>query len=148
MIRKATKEDAGRLAEILIFTKRACYRKIFRNDEVSFNEMQVVPLAKEYSENEKMLEGVYVYDDGIVKGLIHVDGDELKELYVDWFFHNESVGSKLIEWAKKNTGIQWLWALEKNEGARRFYNRHGFMENGERKLEEGTPEYLVKLLLK
>lgn len=50
-IRKSTIEDAARIAEILIFTKRMNYRSIYRDDKVSFGEMQVYPLAKEYSCN-------------------------------------------------------------------------------------------------
>ena len=47
MIRRATPDDASRIAEILIFAKRTNYRSIFLNDFVSFHEMQVYPLAKE-----------------------------------------------------------------------------------------------------
>ena len=50
MIRKATKEDASRLAEIQIYAKRYSYRSIFQNDEVSFNEMQVLKLDTVLSE--------------------------------------------------------------------------------------------------
>ena len=42
-------------------------------------------------------------------------------------------------------GCRFLWALEKNERALRFYERHGFTDTGERKYEDGTTEYLVKL---
>ena len=38
-----------------------------------------------------------------------------------------------------------LWALEKNVKAIRFYGRHGFTATGEKKLEDGTSEYLVLL---
>ena len=48
MIRKATIQDASRIAEILVFTKRVNYRSIFHDDKVSFGEMQVYPLAKQY----------------------------------------------------------------------------------------------------
>ena len=48
MIRRATVEDASRIAEISVFTKRMNYRSIFRNDKVSFGEMQVYPLADAY----------------------------------------------------------------------------------------------------
>jgi len=41
--------------------------------------------------------------------------------------------------------VKYLWAIEKNTGAIRFYAKHGFFPNGERKFEEGTTEYLVKL---
>lgn len=42
MLRKAGNMDISRIAEILIFTKRTTYRPIFKNDNVSFNEMQVL----------------------------------------------------------------------------------------------------------
>ena len=38
-----------------------------------------------------------------------------------------------------------LWALEKNERAIRFYERHGFKVTADRKTEEDTTEYLVRL---
>ena len=39
----------------------------------------------------------------------------------------------------------FLWALEKNVNALRFYERHGFFRTGMKKLEEGTTEYLLRL---
>jgi putative acetyltransferase len=37
--------------------------------------------------------------------------------------------------------------LEKNTDAIRFYEAHGFHASGERKHEEGTAEYLIKMVL-
>ena len=45
----------------------------------------------------------------------------------------------------RELGVTRLWALEKNERAIAFYARHGFFPNGEKKLEEGTEEYLIRL---
>lgn len=70
MIRKAVIKDASRLAEILILAKRTAYRQIFNNDNVSFNERRVLDLALEFCDKESKLNDLYVYDDGIVKGLI------------------------------------------------------------------------------
>lgn len=69
MIRKAKPKDLSRIAEILVFTKRIKYRSIFRNDEYSFNELQVVKVADEFKDPE-LLGKVWIYDDGIVKLLI------------------------------------------------------------------------------
>lgn len=85
MIRHATLEDASRIAEILVFTKRMNYRRIFQNDKVSFGEIQVYPLAAEYLENPDKLEHIWVYDDEFVKGMVHIDGETIAELYVDSF---------------------------------------------------------------
>ena len=145
MIRHATIEDASRIAEILIFTKRMNYRKIFQNDKVSFGEMQVYPLAKNYIDNPDELDGIWVYDDEFVKGVIHHDGKQIVELYVDSFFENQGIGSKLIKYAIEQLDCDFLWVLEKNIKAIRFYQRHGFVITEEKQYEEGTTEYIVKM---
>jgi len=145
MIRHATIADASRIAEILIFTKRMNYRKIFQNDKVSFGEMQVYPLAKNYIDNPDELDGIWVYDDEFVKGLIHHDGKQIVELYVDSFFENKGIGSKLIKYAIEQLDCDFLWVLEKNTKAIRFYQRHGFVITEERQYEEGTTERIVKM---
>jgi len=145
LIRKAEKCDASRIAEILVFSKRVNYRKIFHNDAYSFGELQVVPIAEELCEDEHKLDNIWVYDDGFVKGMIHVENGEIIKLYVDSFFTGEGIGAELIQFAVDKLNATYLWALEKNDGAIRFYNRHGFTLTGEKIFEEGTPEYLVKL---
>ena len=144
MIRKEEPKDLSRIAEILVFTKRMKYRAIFHNDEYSFNELQVVKLVEEYG-NSKALDNIWVYDDGIVKGMIHLEGREIAELYVDYFFWKEGIGTKLVEFAKEKFDAKFVWTLEKNEDAIRFYEAHGFKLNGKRQLEEDTPEYIVML---
>ena len=145
MIRHATMADASRIAEILIFTKRMNYRKIFQNDKVSFGEMQVYPLAKKYIDNPNELDGIWVYDDEFVKGVIHHDGKQIVELFVDSFFENQGIGSKLITYAIEQLDCDFLWVLEKNIKAIRFYQRHGFVITEVKQYEEGTTEYIVKM---
>ena len=144
MIRQATIRDISRIAEILVFVKRMKFRPIFQDDEYSFNELQVLTVAKQYSDPE-VLSRIWVYDDGIVKGLIHIANNEIVELYVDYFFQNQGIGSQLIEFATSHFPVCFLWAIEKNTDALRFYRRHGFHITGHKKYEEGTTEYLVKL---
>ena len=50
-IRQAVPKDVSRIAEILVFTKRMNYRRIFHNDKVSFGEIQVYPLAQDLLEH-------------------------------------------------------------------------------------------------
>lgn len=143
-IRKATVRDLSRIAETLVFVKRIKYRPIFKNDDYSFNELQVIAVAEEYAAPE-ILDHIWVYDDGIVKGMIHIENEEIRELYVDYFFQNQGVGAKLIEFAKSEFHVRFLWALEKNVDAIRFYERHGFHRTDTKKFEEGTTEYLILL---
>ncbi|MBQ8317083.1 MAG: GNAT family N-acetyltransferase [Lachnospiraceae bacterium] len=145
MIRQATIDDASRIAEILVFTKRMNYREIFQNDKVSFGEMLVYPLAKKYIDNPDELDGIWVYDDEFVKGMIHIEENQIVELYVDTFFENEGIGSKLVEFAIKKMNCDFLWVLEKNVKAIRFYQRHGFVITEEKQYEEGTTEYIIKM---
>lgn len=145
IIRRATMEDVSRLAEILIFTKRMCYRDIFHNDRVSFGEMQVLPLIQEYWKHPEELEHIWVYDEEFVKGLIHVQSREVLELYVDWFFRGQGIGGKLLEYAVSWWDVNRLVVLEKNREAIAFYQTHGFSLTGDRRLEPGTTEYVVTM---
>lgn len=144
MIRRAAASDASRIAEILVFTKRMNYRRIFQNDKVSFGEIQVYPIAREYMENPEKLEGVWVYDDEFVKGVLHIAEDRIEELYVDHFFENCGIGGEMMAFALEKN-CRYLWVLEKNEDARRFYERHGFAPTGEKRLQEGTTEYIMEM---
>ena len=144
MIRKATLRDISRIAEILVFVKRMKFRPIFQDDDYSFNELQVLTVAKQYAHTD-ILDKIWVYDDGIVKGLIHLEGREIVELYVDYFFQSQGIGGELIEFAKNEFAVTFLWAIEKNTDAIRFYQSHGFHLTDNKKFEEGTTEYLVMM---
>ncbi len=143
-IRRATKEDASRIAEILVFAKRMKYRSIFNDDAYSFGELQVIPVAEKYLENG-FLNNMFLYDDGIIKGLIRIEKEEIVELYVDHFFQGQGVGSELIEYAKEKYAVNFLWTIEKNIDAVRFYEAHGFHLTETKKYEEGTTEYIVMM---
>ena len=145
MIRQAKEQDVSRIAEILVFNNRVNFYPIFRDDEYSFGELQVVTVADQYREDKAALENTYVYDDGVVRGLIRMENGEIKKLFVDTFFQRRGIGGKLMEFAINEKQANRLWALEKNTGAIRFYERYGFRVTGEKKYEEGTTEYLIEL---
>lgn len=142
MIRKAEQKDLARIAEIQIFNYRLNFYPIFRSDEYYFGELQVPLLMKQY---EPELDSLYVYDDGVVKGFIKLEGTYIARLFVEPVLQNGAIGSKLLEYAVNEHRADHLWALEKNVKAIRFYERHGFLPTGERKPEEGTSEYLILL---
>ena len=54
-------------------------------------------------------------------------GEVLEKLYVDPEAQNRGVGTALLDQAKamRPDGFV-LWVFQENEGARRFYERHGF----------------------
>ncbi len=147
MLRKATMQDVPRIAEIIVFGKRVAYRPIFNNDVVSFNELQVINLIDEYRNNPTLVDNMLVYDDGIIKGVINRifkdDAVEICEFYVEPFFKGNGIGKKLIQQvilearASKRNKI-FLWVIEDNLSARKFYENNGFMASGKTCLIEGT----------
>lgn len=144
-IRKATKKDLSRIAEIYVFNNRMNYWPIFKDYEFSFGELQVVNLADNYFGKDEILKNILVYDDGLTKGFIQMNGTEICKIYVDTFFQSEGIGKELIEYAINEYNANNLWALEKNQRAISFYKKHGFNLTGVKKFEEDTIEYLVEL---
>ncbi len=144
MIRKARKEDLSRIAEIFVFNNRINYFPIFQDVGYSFGELQVVSVIDRYFSRDEVLRDIYVYDDGLVKGFLLLEGTEISKLYVEPCFQSQHIGQALIRFAI-DRGAELVWALEKNTRAIAFYARHGFRPTGEKKLEEDTTEYLVEL---
>ena len=144
-IRKAKTEDLSRIAEIYVFNNRVNYFPIFKDESFSFAQLQVISIVDEYFKQEKVMENIYVFDDGVIRGFIEMNGTQLSKIYVDSFFQSQGVGDALIRYATEEFGADNLWALEKNKRAISFYQNHGFQVTGRKRLEENTTEYLVKL---
>ncbi len=144
-IRTAEERDVSRIAEILVFNNRLNFYPIFQNDDYSFGELQVVPIAEKYRSDPELLSRTFVYDDGVVRGLIVLEGTEISKLFVDPCFQNRGIGTALLNFAVEVHHADVLWALEKNVRAIRFYKRHGFRVTDEKIFEKGTTEYLVRL---
>ena len=131
-IRKAKEKDLSRIAEIFICNNRINYFPIFKDESYSFGELQVVSFIDNYLKKDEVFKNLYIYDDGLIRGFIQMNGTEICKLYVDPWFQGRKIGHH-------------LWALEKNERALAFYRRHGFVPTGKREFEEGTTEYIVEL---
>ena len=142
-IRKAKTGDFERIAEIEIFNYRFNFYPIFKDDAFYFSELSVSGKAAEYSNNP---DDFFVYDDGVIKGFIMIRENEVVKLFVEPVLQGNSIGKKLLEFAVNEKGADYLWALEKNKRAVAFYERNGFHLSGERKFEEDTTEYLVKMI--
>ena len=138
-IRPAKSQDLARIAEIEIFNYRLNFYPIFQNDAFYFDELQV-------PRQMQLLQGrsLYVYDDGVVKGFMELNGQEICKLFVEPVLQGQGIGETLLHHAVQLGGCM-LWALEKNTRAIAFYQRHGFAITGERKPEDDTDEWLVQL---
>ena len=87
-IRKARTEDLSRIAEIFVFNNRMNFFPIFKDEGFSFGELQVVPLIDNYFRNGEIINNIYVFDDGIIRGFIQMNETEICKLYVDTFFQS------------------------------------------------------------
>ena len=63
---------------------------------------------------------------------------ELISIYVFPQYFNQGYGKKLLEFVvgklcKRGYDNIYLWVLEENQRARRFYERNGFSPNGDRR---------------
>lgn len=141
-IRQATIGDLWRIAEIIVFNYRLNFYPIFQNDDFYFDEMQVSNVVDTYKES---VDHMWVYDDGVVKGVIQVENQEIKKLFVEPALQGKSIGAALLNYAVSECDAKYLWALEKNIRGISFYERHGFHVTANKKFEEGTTEYLVRL---
>ena len=141
-IRKATVNDVTRIVEIVIFGFRMNFYPIFQNDDYYFDELQVHKVMPRY---EAAIDKIWVYDDGVVKGFIWLEDREVKKLYVEPILQGKGIGAKLLNMAIREHDAEYLWALEKNTKAIRFYERYGFHLTGEKVPEEDTTEFLVRL---
>ena len=144
-IRKATWEDVYRIAELMVFTKRVNYRRIFNDDQYCFIRLSVPSILAELREQPEILERMWVYDDGLVKGVAEIGGGEMRQLYVEEFFHSQGIGGKLLRFGVEEHGVRFLWVLEENHRARAFYERHGFTWRGEWELGKETGKKLLKM---
>ena len=143
-IRPAAAEDAWRIAEIYVTDYRLNFYPHFLNDAYNFDELNVRDAAAEFADAEALRQ-TFVYDDGVIKGFIRLDGALLDKLFVEPVFQSKGIGAKLLQFAVEH-GTDHLWALKYNTRGIAFYQRNGFALTGEEIIEdEWVP--LVKMVL-
>ena len=141
-VRQATIDDLVRIAEIFVFNYRLNFYPIFQEDTFYFEELTVFNMVESFA---KELDSIWVYDDGVVKGFIQIEKQEVRRLFVEPILQGKSIGSDLLEYGIAEKDVNSLWVLEKNIKAIVFYKRHGFDTTNEKKYEEDTIEFLVRM---
>ncbi|WP_244648612.1 GNAT family N-acetyltransferase [Neoaquamicrobium sediminum] len=63
---------------------------------------------------------------GRIVGFIAVEGEWIEQLYLDPAWTGRGIGSRLLALATANMPVSRLHCFQANDGARRFYERHGF----------------------
>lgn len=114
-----------------------------------------IPICREFDNSRfvevmgrSYIDGMLLYDDGIVKGVIsgQLIGDtiiEITDFYAEPFFVGQGIGTLLIEYLiqqvrKKGVRKIVLWVIKDNMKARKFYEANGFVNSGKTCIIEGT----------
>lgn len=83
---------------------------------------------------------------GTLVGILVLEGEWLDQLYVEPAMTGRGIGAALVDLAKRERPDRLqLWTFVSNARARRFYERHGFVETRRtdgRDNEEGAPDIL------
>jgi GNAT superfamily N-acetyltransferase len=113
VLRRAGTDDARAVADVLIRSRHAAV------EIREWIRAVVIPQREAW-----LVES----DDRRVLAMLVLDEDWIDQLYVDPGSTGMGLGSRLVELAKSNrpAGLQ-LWTFASNTGARRFYERHGFV---------------------
>ena len=117
MIRRATRDDAGAVSRVFVRAR----------DEMAY-------LPRIADEHRPLLGGwfidrneIWIAEQEVVIGFLGLNGDEVSHLYVEPGLQSQGIGSALLDHAK---GLRpqrlELWVFQENDGARGFYERHGF----------------------
>ena len=142
-ILKITRDIASKASAVYAVSWKTAYKNIVPQkylDEISFGLW--TPLLLDSSRAGYVLK---VDDDFIAASSIAPAREEkmsgwgeLISIYVLPQYFNQGYGKKLLEFVvgklrKRGYDNIYLWVLEENQGARRFYERNGFSPNGDRR---------------
>jgi GNAT superfamily N-acetyltransferase len=102
----------------------------------SFGSLTFLPRLHTDDEHRAFIAGVVLPeqdvvvadDDGRIAGFVAMAGDVVHHLYVHPAHQRRGIGGALLEEAKRRMpGGFRLWVFQRNENARRFYERHGLV---------------------
>ena len=135
MLRPAHPNDAVTIAKLYVDVRRDTVPSIHSVQSVTdWLRDQIIPLG-----------GCYVWEaDGEIQGWMNIRPGHLDHLFCRRGATGQGIGSQLMAFAKSQSpeGLE-LWTFAINDGARRFYQRHGFIEvewtDGHNN-EENTPD--------
>lgn len=156
MVRKAVVEDAERLAEMHICGWRHAYRGII-TDVFLFGKLNVCRRAGNIRKELEQGSGEhYVAErDGVAAAFMVMgpsrdedkrgDGNfELWAIYAEPALKRSGLGGELLAFCEQDAARRGmhevsLWVLERNAAGRAFYEKHGYRQDGARKVLERLP---------
>jgi ribosomal protein S18 acetylase RimI-like enzyme len=117
-LRRGERTDVATIARLM----RSTYDRMTFIPRLHTPEEDLAYIAGLFADHEVWVAG----DDDGVLGFVILSADQLLQIHVDPGEQNKGIGSRLLAQAKKRRPVGFsLWVFQKNEGARRFYERHG-----------------------
>jgi GNAT superfamily N-acetyltransferase len=117
VIRRATPEDADAIGGLFVRAR---------------DEMRYLPRIPD---EDRLILGRWIVErhetwlaeaDGRILGFAQIGPGTLENLYVDPVAQRRGVGTALLDYVKERCPDGFtFWVFQKNDGARRFYERHG-----------------------
>jgi GNAT superfamily N-acetyltransferase len=119
MVRRARPEDAKPIGDVFVAARAGMTYLPRQPSDDGFRDF----IAGEIMRREE----VWVAErDGLVRGFVTLEGELLDHIYVYPDAQGQGTGATLLDVAKSRRPHGFhLWVFQKNEGARRFYERHG-----------------------
>ena len=143
MIRRARSGDARAIGDVFVAARAEMTYLPEQPSDAAFRDF----IAGEIMRRDE----VWIAEaEGRVVGFLTLERDLLDHIYVHPDAQNQGIGSALLEVGKSTRpeGFR-LWVFQKNEGARRFYERHGLrvvtLTDGRENMEQ-EPDALYEWL--
>ncbi|MBL8920528.1 MAG: GNAT family N-acetyltransferase [Myxococcaceae bacterium] len=149
-IRQATQADADRIAELHVQAWQWAYRDVFPDEFLDTMKVGNRALLWRAALETPAMRVWLAERDGALLGFTSTNPSrdpgagtstgELGALYVRKEIAGSGIAAALLAWATKDLharGFQPLtaWVFEKNQRARRFFEKHGWTTDGEVKVE-------------
>ncbi len=138
VLRRAEPADAEGIADLYLRSFRGAYRFPLAHTDRQVRDWireVVIPARETWAA---------VTSDGSLVGTMVLDGAELDQLYIAPGWTGRGIGTRFVELAKRlRPGGLALYTFQVNHGARRFYERHGFVlvdETDGARSEERQPD--------
>jgi len=120
MIRRARPNDSASIADVFVAARAGMTYLPTQPSNEAFRRF----IGGEIMKHDEIW--VAEEGDGVI-GFITLSGDLLDHIYVHPEWQGQGAGMRLLDTAKARRPSRLeLWVFQKNEGARRFYDRHGF----------------------
>jgi ribosomal protein S18 acetylase RimI-like enzyme len=139
-VRRGEPEDVAPIARMM----RSTYDRMTYIPRIHTPEEDLAYIAGLFADHEVLVAA----DGDRVLGFAILSADQLLQIHVEPGRQNEGIGGLLLAHAKERRSAGFsLWVFQKNEGARRFYERHGLevvrLTDG-RENEEKEPDALYE----